>query len=184
MIGVMLANIVSWLPAFRCCRSLLWNRALELVVKANSSGLRKLLSVKSLTPTADKPVNLDPDTAGERRASMESPDVEIFINPIVLKQCAEGGGSGGGSGRARKVWNKVRRQVFMPGGVRGEAKSTSRKEMEMVGRTGEAETDSSSDSDAVSSDSHPIPIIQDLPLSLAIRLLPPQTQAAYTTQLF
>eukprot|EP00946_MAST-07B_sp_MAST-7B-sp1_P001730 g1730.t1 len=155
VIGVILANIVFVVAGISLfvVHFIKRNRALrELVVKANSSGLRKLLSVKSLTPTADKPVNLDPDTAGERRASMESPDVEIFINPIVLKQCAEGGGSGGGgSGRARKAWNKVRRQVFMPGGLRGEAKSTSRKEMEMVGRTGEAETDSSSDSDAGSS---------------------------------
>ena len=102
------------------------NRALRDIVGKRSRGLRKMLSARRLD-RGDQPVDVDPDAEKKRRASMEEPDVEIFINPIVMKRYERG-----------ERWNKVRKQVFMPGmaisalrraagrggGGGGEAKST------------------------------------------------------------
>lgn len=102
------------------------NRALRDIVGKRSRGLRKMLSARRLD-RGDQPVDVDPDAEKKRRASMEEPDVEIFINPIVMKRYERG-----------ERWNKIRKQVFMPGmaisalrraagrggGGGGEAKST------------------------------------------------------------
>jgi hypothetical protein len=128
VVGVVIANIL-----FLCSGVALFvfhfikrNRALRDIVGKRSRGLRKMLSARRLD-RGDQPVDVDPDAEKKRRASMEEPDVEIFINPIVMKRYERG-----------ERWNKIRKQVFMPGmaisalrraagrggGGGGEAKST------------------------------------------------------------
>ena len=71
-----------------------------------------MLSISRLS-RGDKPADSEGDAEKQRRASMEEPEVEIFINPIVVKRHETNG-----------RWDKLRKEVFMPRRVISSLKST------------------------------------------------------------